>query len=116
MEHNYEGYNFAVRFIMKAGLPGIFGTVAELIQVPKGFETAVETALGAALQNIVCEDDKSAQTAIARLKENRAGRLTFLPVSSIREAETGRRKFCGENRDFRVLLQSVWNLPPRIGM
>lgn len=89
MEHNYEGYNFAVRFIMKAGLPGIFGTVAELIQVPKGFETAVETALGAALQNIVCEDDKSAQTAIARLKENRAGRLTFLPVSSIRGGRNG---------------------------
>lgn len=84
MEHNYEGYNFAVRFIMKAALPGIFGTVAELIQVPRGFETAIETALGAALQNIVCQDDKSAQTAIARLKENRAGRLTFLPVSSIR--------------------------------
>lgn len=84
MEHNYEGYNYAVRFIMKAGLPGIFGTVAELIRVPTGFETAIETALGAALQNIVCSDDKSAQNAIQKLKENRAGRLTFLPVSSVR--------------------------------
>lgn len=84
MESNYEGYNYAVRFIMKAGLPGIFGTVAELIEVPKGFEVAIETALGAALQNIVCQDDQSAQNAIVRLKENKAGRLTFLPVSSIR--------------------------------
>lgn len=84
MESNYEGYNYAVRFIMKAGLPGIFGTVAELIEVPKGFEVAIETALGAALQNIVCQDDRSAQNAIVRLKESKAGRLTFLPVSSIR--------------------------------
>lgn len=84
MEHNYEGYNYAVRFIMKAGISGILGTVAELIEVPRGFETAIETALGAALQNIVCTDDKSAQNAIARLKQQKAGRLTFLPVSSIR--------------------------------
>ena len=97
MEHNYEGYNFAVRFIMTAGLPGIFGTVAELIRVPKGFETAIETALGAALQNIVCENDRSAQSAIARLKENRAGRLTFLPVSSIRGGQSGQaRQLQGE--------------------
>lgn len=84
MESNYEGYNYAVRFIMKSGLAGIRGTVGELITVPKGFETAVETALGAAMQNIVCDDDRSAQNAIARLKESRAGRLTFLPVSSVR--------------------------------
>lgn len=84
MESNYEGYNYAVKFIMKAGIKGLYGTVAELITVPRGFEVAIETALGAALQNIVCEDDGSAQRAVARLKESRAGRLTFLPVSSIR--------------------------------
>lgn len=84
MESNYEGYNYAVRFIMKSGLTGIRGTVGELITVPRGFETAIETALGAAMQNIVCDNDQSAQTAIARLKESRAGRLTFLPVSSVR--------------------------------
>lgn len=84
MESNYEGYNHAVRFIMKSGLSGIRGTVGQLITVPRGFETAVETALGAAMQNIVCDNDQSAQAAIARLKESRAGRLTFLPVSSVR--------------------------------
>lgn len=103
MESNYEGYNYAVRFIMKAGLPGIFGTVAELISVPEGYEVAIETAMGAALQNIVCQDDRSAQKAIVKLKESKAGRLTFLPVSSIRggrnsyegklESETGFRGF-----------------------
>lgn len=84
MESNYDGYNYAVKFIMKANLSGIYGTVAELITVPKGFEVAIETALGAALQNIICEDDRSAQNAITKLKQNKAGRLTFLPLSSIR--------------------------------
>lgn len=84
MESNYEGYNYAVRFIMKSDLMGIRGTVGDLIRVPRGFETAVETALGGAMQNIICDDDRSAQNAIARLKESRAGRLTFLPVSSVR--------------------------------
>ena len=88
MESSYEGYNNAVKFIMKSNFPGINGVVAELIEVPKGFETAIETALGAALQNIVCEDDRSAQTAIRALKNNKAGRLTFLPIKSMRESNT----------------------------
>lgn len=85
MENSYEGYNNAVRFIMKStSLRGIHGVVADLIQVPTGLEIAVETALGAALQNIVCEDDSCAQEAIQSLKANKAGRLTFLPLQSIR--------------------------------
>ncbi|MDD3169486.1 MAG: chromosome segregation protein SMC, partial [Eubacteriales bacterium] len=86
MESSYEGYNNAVKFIMKSNLSGINGVVAELIEVPKGFETAIETALGAALQNIVCEDDQSAQAAIGALKANKAGRLTFLPIKSMRNS------------------------------
>ncbi len=86
MENNYEGYNGAVRFIMRSDLTGIRGVVADLIRVPKGYETAIETALGASLQNIVCDDDDSARRAIRSLKENRAGRLTFLPMSSIRSS------------------------------
>ena len=84
MESNYEGYNHAVRHVMKSGLRGIEGVVADLIRVPKGYETAMETALGASLQNIVCDDDGSAKAAIRSLKENRAGRMTFLPVSSVK--------------------------------
>jgi chromosome segregation protein SMC, common bacterial type len=86
MESSYEGYNNAVKFIMKSSLAGINGVVAELIEVPRGFETAIETALGAALQNIVCEDDGSAQAAISLLKQNKAGRLTFLPLRSMRDS------------------------------
>ncbi|MFR4405257.1 MAG: chromosome segregation protein SMC [Anaerovoracaceae bacterium] len=85
MENNYDGYNGAVKFVMKSNLKGIHGVVADLIKVPQGYEIAVETALGAALQNIICEDDASAKRAITALKENNAGRMTFLPVSSVKE-------------------------------
>ncbi|MDR0851091.1 MAG: chromosome segregation protein SMC [Clostridiales Family XIII bacterium] len=84
MENNYEGYNSGIRQVMKAGIPGIEGVVTELIDVPKGYESAIETALGATLQNLICKDDEAAKKAIRWLKENKAGRLTFLPVSSIR--------------------------------
>lgn len=83
MEHNYEGYNGAVRFIMKSGLRGIRGVVADLINVPEGYETAIETALGGSLQNIVCNEDADAREAIRSLKKNKAGRMTFLPIASI---------------------------------
>ena len=88
MESNYEGYTSAVKHVMKSGMSGIHGVVAELIKVPAGYETAIETALGQSLQNIVCEDDASARRAIKSLKENKAGRMTFLPIRSIR----GRQK------------------------
>lgn len=84
MEHNYEGYNSAVRALMQRRAQGIVGTVSDLISVPKGYELAVETALGGALQNIVCEDDAAAKAAVRWLKEARAGRATFLPVASIK--------------------------------
>lgn len=101
MESNYEGYNNAVKHVMKSGLTGIHGVVAELIEVPKGYETAIETALGASLQNIVCDNDESAKRAIRSLKDNKAGRMTFLPLASIRtrgkrdESLRGRPGFIG---------------------
>ena len=84
MEANYEGYNNAVRSVMNAGRKGIIGTVSDIIDVPVGFETAVETALGNSLQNIVCEDDDSAKGTIEWLKQTGLGRATFLPVRSVR--------------------------------
>ena len=85
MESNYEGYNSAVKFIMKTSrLKGIEGVAAELMKVPSGLEVAVETAMGASLQNIICLRDKDAKEAIRTLKDNKAGRLTFLPVESIK--------------------------------
>ena len=84
MEANYEGYNNAVRTVMNAGRKGMIGTVSDIIDVPLGYETAIETALGNSLQNIVCEDDAAATGTIEWLKENGAGRVTFLPVRSVR--------------------------------
>ena len=87
LEEAYEGYGGGVQFLMRRKLPGMIGVVGELIQVPKGLETAIEIALGPALQNIVCRDDPSAKEAIRQLKASQAGRLTFLPLDSLR---TGR--------------------------
>ncbi len=84
MQAAYEGFGGAVKFIMGEHLAGVHGVVADLIEVPKGYETAIETALGSALQNVVCEDDATAKKAVGLLKKNNAGRLTFLPVRSIR--------------------------------
>ena len=55
MESNYEGYNLGVRALMKQNLSGIRGVTAELMDVPKGYELAIETAMGASLQNVICE-------------------------------------------------------------
>ena len=84
MEANYEGYNNTVRTLMHRNMRGIIGPVSDIIKVPAGYETAVETALGGALQHIVCERDEDAKSAISWLKKERAGRATFLPVESVR--------------------------------
>ena len=63
--------------------PKIVGVVADIIQVDKRYETAIETALGGSIQNIVTEDDATAKSMIAYLKQNRFGRATFLPIQSI---------------------------------
>ena len=83
MEHNYEGYNNAVRQIMHKSFGGIIGTVSDLIEVPAGYELAIETALGNNLQNIICKSDSDAKSAIAWLKQAKAGRATFLPIESV---------------------------------
>ena len=83
LEKSYEGYNGSVRFMMGRNLPGVFGVLGDMVIVPKGCEVAVETALGTQLQDIVCRDDSVAKKAISILKENKAGRLTFLPVESL---------------------------------
>ena len=86
LDNSYEGYNNAVKYLMKNDhiKAGIHGVVADVVDVPAGFEVAIETAFGAALQNIICQDDYSAKRAIDLLKRNRAGRVTFLPVESIK--------------------------------
>lgn len=100
MEHSYEGYQYAVKYVMQRKFPGVEGVVAELIQTPEGFETAIETALGASMQNIVCQDDASAQAVIGELKKNRAGRLTLLPLASMRPPTVNRNPRISQSPGF----------------
>lgn len=90
METDYSGFNQGVKEILKARstkLNGIIGAVAELITVPDKYVTAVETALGAAMQHIVVEEEADARGAISYLKQQKKGRATFLPITSIRGKE-----------------------------
>ena len=81
----YEGYGNSIRRIMeqKSRYPGIIGVVADIIKVDKVYETAIETALGGSIQNVVTKDEKTAKQMIEYLKTNRFGRATFLPMTSI---------------------------------
>lgn len=82
----YDGYNQSIRRIMeqKNSNPGIIGVVADILVLPEKYETAIEIALGGALQNIVTEDNETAKKMINFLKKNRFGRATFLPLTNIR--------------------------------
>ena len=81
----YDGYGNSIRKVMeqKAANKGLLGVVSDLIQVDKKYEIAIETALGGNIQNIVTEDEETAKKMIAFLKQNRFGRATFLPLTSV---------------------------------
>ncbi len=81
----YDGYGNSIRKVMeqKATNKGLLGVVSDLIQVEKKYEIAIETALGGSIQNIVTEDEETAKRMIAYLKQNRYGRATFLPLTSV---------------------------------
>ena len=87
----YDGYGQSIRRVMeqKTKNKGILGVVADIIQVEKKYETAVETALGGNIQNIVTEDEQTAKQMIDFLKKNRYGRATFLPLTTV-SAQSGR--------------------------
>lgn len=88
LEKNMEGYSGAVKAVMKRAeskaLSGIHGPLSQLIQVDNEYSTAVEVALGAAMQNIVASTEADAKRAIYYLKDNHLGRATFLPITSIK--------------------------------
>ena len=84
MQEEYSGFFQGVKEVLKAKLPGTCGAVAELIHVEKQYETAVEIALGSAMQHVVVEHENHAREAIAFLKKNHHGRATFLPLSVIK--------------------------------
>ena len=94
LTERYEGYGGSVKRVMerKSSNSGIIGVVADLIKVEKKYEVAIETALGGSIQNIVTETEETAKEMIAFLKQNKAGRATFLPLTSIRNRQEFRMK------------------------
>ena len=88
LEKNMEGFSGAVKAVLKQSqnkaLPGIHGTLSQLITVENENSTAIEIALGAAMQNVVVSTESDAKRAINYLKQNNVGRATFLPISAIK--------------------------------
>ncbi len=89
LTERYEGYGGSVKMVMeqKKTEKGIVGVVADIIKVEKKYETAIETALGGNIQNIVTEEEETAKRMIGFLKQHRYGRATFLPLTSIRNPQ-----------------------------
>lgn len=91
LERNYEGYDLSVKRLMQDlkketlgnALQGVLGVLAEQIQVSKGYETAIEVALGRGAQNVICDNEQTAKRLIERLKTKQLGRVTFLPLDLI---------------------------------
>ncbi|MGX7131095.1 chromosome segregation protein SMC [Enterococcus songbeiensis] len=85
IQESYAGFYQGVRYVLKhkEQLTGIVGAVAELIEVPTAYTTAIETALGGAAQHIVVEKEADARNGITFLKQQRGGRATFLPMTTI---------------------------------
>lgn len=108
MQAEYEGYAQSVRKILKesernsAFRSKMVGVLASLIKVPAQFETAIEVALGNAVQNIVTYNENNAKDLISYLKENKFGRATFLPISSMRRRDMDERSIAGRKGVFGV--------------
>ena len=99
MQQDYEGFGKAAKAVLKSRESwhkGVCGAVAELLEVPPKYVTAMEIALGGSLQNIVTEDTNTAKDAIAFLKRQRLGRVTFLPLSSLVVRQAGMENVQGE--------------------
>lgn len=96
LEEGYEGYAFGVRRIMQNRDMSklVLGTVADVVTVPEGLETAFEVALGSSLQNLITAGEKDAKTLIAWLKKVQGGRVTILPLDSMGGIEFSKDKTC----------------------
>ena len=91
LERNLEGFSKSVKVVVNASkngkLHGVCGPVSRVVSVPSKYGVAIETALGAAMQNIVVNTDEDAKQAIRYLKSTDGGRATFLPLNTIKTRE-----------------------------
>lgn len=100
LEQSMEGFSGSVKSVLRARdngrLRGVHGSVAQLISVDGKYSVAVEIALGAAMQNLIVADESAAKAAIEHLKEQKAGRATFLPLTSVRGTRLNEPSLSGE--------------------
>ncbi len=99
LAERYDGYGGSIRRVMEVRdrVRGIHGVVADIITTEKEYETAIETALGGSIQNIVTDSEATAKQLIEYLKKNKYGRATFLPLTSVgQKAGGGQEKALGE--------------------
>ncbi len=98
MTERYEGYGNSIRKVMERrnNEKGILGVVADIIKVSKEYEVAVETALGGSIQNIVTDCEETAKRMIAYLKQNKLGRATFLPLTSVNGSHKAQKEVLSE--------------------
>lgn len=93
LQAEYEGYGYAVRRLLKDSATNlqlksnIMGVVGNVIEVPERYQTAIEMALGSAIQNIITTDESRAQSLVDYLKATRAGRATFMPLTSVKSRD-----------------------------
>jgi chromosome segregation protein len=93
MRHSFEGFAAGVRAVMAAkqrGLPeahGIIGPAGDLLSTDKAYERAIEAALGGNINNVIVEQADAAKSAVGFLKQHQAGRVTFLPLDTIRPGQ-----------------------------
>lgn len=109
LERNMDGYQQSVKTVMRAAqnrrLRGIIGPVSSILTVQPGYEVAIETALGFALQNIVVDGEGAAKAAIAFLRDEKAGRATFLPLDTVKGSHFDASRLSGSARVASSLVQ-----------
>ena len=102
LQNEFEGYTYSVKKLLRESeknpnlKKNIVGVVASLIKVPQKFETAIEVALGGAVQNVVTYDEAGAKELIEYLKRNSFGRATFLPITSMKRRDFDKRLIEGK--------------------
>ena len=97
MQKDFEGFSYTVKNVLKATEQNrelktkVVGVIANLISVPEKYQTAIEMALGSAIQNVVTENEEDAKYIVNYLKQNNLGRATFLPITSVKPREFDNR-------------------------
>ena len=118
MQESYEGYYNGVRSILekKEKFSGLIDVVAEIVSVKAEYEEALETALGAKMQNIIVEDDQTARNAVKYLKQNNRGRATFLPLNMVKGSRLAERYLnkLEQQRGFIGLAVDLVDFPERL--